>query len=432
MLVYALRKTASAASVIAFGVGLQVGVTLINLARRHAGADDHVPHARLARRLARRPARQPPPSRSCRSSAEQREVVADQAGDAERRCALGLVAMVEGHDISNGMRAPAGRADARSSSSRRCNAPLRRTIASRRARSQAPRAAAVSPGGGYPRPSTGSISSSSGHSRARHEHARAARPARSSVAGHHTGRRQWSLSLDVEHQHGLGPGGGEQVLQGVEAPPGRRKRPPVPVERQRADGLQVAQLEPSRGAGGGRPRSRPRPCASAAPSRAGSLPARCAISSGVSTTRPRVREVPPTALSERRSRARTEQHREREPRHRHHAADDHVEHVVIRRHRRRPSPLPPASAHRGRARRCAGGSARASGRRADPSRNEDSAGLRSDPSTTVVAARGRRASSSSRCPSARARSGAAERPDRARKIVMPIAPEAKMAVRMRR
>jgi uncharacterized membrane protein YbhN (UPF0104 family) len=31
MLVYALRKTASAASVIAFGVGLQVGVTLINL-----------------------------------------------------------------------------------------------------------------------------------------------------------------------------------------------------------------------------------------------------------------------------------------------------------------------------------------------------------------------------------------------------------------
>jgi uncharacterized membrane protein YbhN (UPF0104 family) len=31
MLVYALRKTASAASVIAFGVGMQVGVTLIDL-----------------------------------------------------------------------------------------------------------------------------------------------------------------------------------------------------------------------------------------------------------------------------------------------------------------------------------------------------------------------------------------------------------------
>ena len=31
MLVYALRKTASAASVVAFGVGMQVGVTLIDL-----------------------------------------------------------------------------------------------------------------------------------------------------------------------------------------------------------------------------------------------------------------------------------------------------------------------------------------------------------------------------------------------------------------
>ncbi len=75
------------------------------------------------------------------------------------------------------------------------------------------------------------------------------------------------------------------------------------------------------------------PAPSAARSRAGSLPARCAISSGASTTRPRVPKRPGGgALAARRSRARMSSDREREPCHRHDAADDHVEHVVIRRH----------------------------------------------------------------------------------------------------
>ena len=42
-----------------------------------------------------------------------------------------------------------------------------------------------------------------------------------------------------------GLGGFEQVLDAVEAPPRRRERPPVPVERQRAGGLQVPELEPA-------------------------------------------------------------------------------------------------------------------------------------------------------------------------------------------
>ena len=65
MLVYALRKTASAASVVTFGVGMQLGVTLHRPGRRHARAADHVPHARPARRPARQPA---PPSRARRRS----------------------------------------------------------------------------------------------------------------------------------------------------------------------------------------------------------------------------------------------------------------------------------------------------------------------------------------------------------------------------
>ena len=51
MMVFALRKTASAASVVTFGVGMQLGVTLLDLAVGHARADDHVPHARPARVL---------------------------------------------------------------------------------------------------------------------------------------------------------------------------------------------------------------------------------------------------------------------------------------------------------------------------------------------------------------------------------------------
>ena len=51
-------------------------------------------------------------------------------------------------------------------------------------------------------------------------------------------------ALDVEHEHRLRPRGGEQVGEVVEAPPGRREGPAIPVERQRAGGLQVAELEP--------------------------------------------------------------------------------------------------------------------------------------------------------------------------------------------
>ena len=51
-------------------------------------------------------------------------------------------------------------------------------------------------------------------------------------------------ALDVQHEHRLGPRGGEQVGEVVEAPPGRREGPAIPVERQRAGSLQVAELEP--------------------------------------------------------------------------------------------------------------------------------------------------------------------------------------------
>ncbi len=40
-------------------------------------------------------------------------------------------------------------------------------------------------------------------------------------------------------------GAGEQILDAVEAPPRRRERPAVPVDRQRARRLQVPQLEPA-------------------------------------------------------------------------------------------------------------------------------------------------------------------------------------------
>ena len=83
MLVYALRKTASAASVIAFGVGLQVGVTLINLAVGMLAL--MITFRTLALRgAARRPARQP---RSARSSASNARSSLIRPGDAERGCA---------------------------------------------------------------------------------------------------------------------------------------------------------------------------------------------------------------------------------------------------------------------------------------------------------------------------------------------------------
>ena len=52
MLVYALRQTASAASVVTFGVGMQLGVTLVDLTVGMIALADHVPDARLRRALA--------------------------------------------------------------------------------------------------------------------------------------------------------------------------------------------------------------------------------------------------------------------------------------------------------------------------------------------------------------------------------------------
>ena len=68
MMVYALRKTASAASVVTFGVGLQLGVTLVDLTVGADRAADHVPDARAARRAARRPDRVAAPRAAARSA----------------------------------------------------------------------------------------------------------------------------------------------------------------------------------------------------------------------------------------------------------------------------------------------------------------------------------------------------------------------------
>ena len=75
MLVYALHQTASAASVVAFGVGMQLGVTLARPDGRRDRAADHVPHARPAQRPARQPAR----LGALRAAREQRQIVADQS-----------------------------------------------------------------------------------------------------------------------------------------------------------------------------------------------------------------------------------------------------------------------------------------------------------------------------------------------------------------
>jgi hypothetical protein len=51
------------------------------------------------------------------------------------------------------------------------------------------------------------------------------------------------VALEVEHQLGARAGGGEQLVEHHPRRPGRRELPAVPQDRDRADGLAVADLE---------------------------------------------------------------------------------------------------------------------------------------------------------------------------------------------
>ena len=117
MLVYALRKTASAASVVTFGVGMQLGVTLVDLTVGVIAL--LITFRTLALRNALRASRRPRRSRSAQLG-EQRQVVADQPADAERAARSASCRWLTGHVMTSGTCARS--APSRSaSSSRRCS-----------------------------------------------------------------------------------------------------------------------------------------------------------------------------------------------------------------------------------------------------------------------------------------------------------------------
>ena len=53
------------------------------------------------------------------------------------------------------------------------------------------------------------------------------------------------MALEIEHQLGAVAGGGQQLVENHPRRPRRRELPPVPQDRERPDGLAVADLQPT-------------------------------------------------------------------------------------------------------------------------------------------------------------------------------------------